>query len=65
MITSSLENNSKTPKTMLVISGGEGYIDFRIGKFFNYLFIFFKVVLLGRYVRFWIVCIVVYFTFFW
>lgn len=24
----------RKPKSMLVVSGGEGYIDFRIGKFF-------------------------------
>lgn len=37
---SSLGNAVKHPSAMLVISGGEGYVDFRIGKlldFFIYL----------------------------
>lgn len=39
---STQEPNSQTPlKSVLVISGGEGYIDFRMGKNFNFPNVFF------------------------
>lgn len=35
---SSVGNALKHPSAMLVISGGEGYVDFRIGKWVFFLF---------------------------
>lgn len=37
-----IENNNENekPMSMLVMSGGEGYIDFRVGKHFVFCFIF-------------------------